>query len=432
MLQEAYVMDVEGGSARLSASRPPSEAEVPSWAESPAYLRLADLLMVLTAGALPWSTTLTSVLMLVWLVMVIPTIDWDELIRSLALPACALPLALFALADIGVLWSDAPWEAGVRAINPMSKLLLIPFLFHHYRRSERAGWVFVGFFVSSMLLTMLSWIASIDPANLPGLQIIPGLDQHQPFALCALALAAPAAVACTRGRVWTAAGLIGLALLFLAHDLLVVPARATCVAMTMLLLVLVHHVGRRTTVLLLAAAVAGGVAWAASPTLSRPIVDLVARDHASAANVAPIERLHHWRRSIASIGEAPLLGHGTGAIRAPSASDSTGAPEMPGAARDPQSLSLAVALQWGLTGLIALYTMWLSHIRLVRGGDWIAWVGLAVIVQTFVGSLLSFDPFDVDAGWIYVIGVGVAGGVALGGGRGPARPDKVLPTDCSA
>ncbi|BAM92584.1 hypothetical protein S58_66170 [Bradyrhizobium oligotrophicum S58] len=421
MLQEAYLMNVEGGASNSPANLGTTGWAPPSWAEAPAYALVVDLLVTLAAVTLPWSLTATAALMVCWSIAVIPTIDWDELIRSLTLPACALPLALFAMADIGVLWSEGPWEAGLQAINPVSKLLLLPFLFYHFRRSERAVWVFIGFLVSSMALMMLSWIALADPSLVPaGLPIGRDFGQRQQFTLCALALAAPAAAVYQRGQVRMAIGLAGASLLFFAHDLVVGPARTTCIATTILLLALaIRHFSRRLAIVLLASvAVTGGVAWAAAPLLSGPLVDIVVHRHISALNGGgPAERQADWRRSIASIAEAPLFGHGTGAIRPQSAVDAPGPREMPGTARDPQNQSLSVVLQWGLAGLVLLYAMWISHIRLVRGRDWIAWVGLAIVVQTFVGSLLSANLFDVNEGWIYVIGIGVVGGVALGRGN---------------
>jgi hypothetical protein len=42
----------------------------------------------------------------------------------------------------------------------------------------------------------------------------------------------------------------------------------------------------------------------------------------------------------------------------------------------------------------------------------VAWIGLAVVVQNVFSSLLNSHVFDLHEGWLYVLGVGVAGGVA--------------------
>ena len=74
-----------------------------------------------------------------------PTLDLRAYVRSLTRPVCALPLALFVLAVIGTLWSDAPWARGFYGINPAAKLLVLPFLLYHFERSTRGMWVFVAF-----------------------------------------------------------------------------------------------------------------------------------------------------------------------------------------------------------------------------------------------------------------------------------------------
>ncbi|MGJ4950772.1 O-antigen ligase domain-containing protein [Bradyrhizobium sp. HKCCYLS20291] len=425
MLQEAYLMNVEG-----SASDGPNPGDTGwatrPWTETPAYLLTTDLLVVLTAAALPWSTTATAVLMVGWLILVIPSVDWDELIRGLALPACVLPLALFALADLGVLWSDAPWEAGLQAINPVSKLLLIPFLFHHFKRSERASWVFASFVASSMAAMMLPWFAA-NVSTGSGVWTDHELGWRSQCLLCASALMTAALAWLQRGQVRSAAGLAALSLMFFVHELIVRPGPTACMSLSVLLLALIlRRFRRRIAVVLLAAVAAtGGVAWAAAPLLSRPIGAIVAYHHPSASpGFGPAERLAELRRSLASLGEAPLFGHGTGVMR-PSGS-AAAAPAAPlGAVRDPQSQSLSVAWQWGLAGLIVLYAMWSSHIGLFSTACWTDGIGLMVVLQTFLCSLVSSQGFDVNEGWVYVIGVGVAGGVALR--RGGAPPEGLRP-----
>ncbi|MBA1496052.1 hypothetical protein, partial [Klebsiella pneumoniae] len=77
------------------------------------------------------------VFMLLWLVAVIPTIDWEKFVLDLARPAVCLPIALVALALVGVAWSAADWAARLHGIKPLSKLLLLPFLLGYFQRSQR-------------------------------------------------------------------------------------------------------------------------------------------------------------------------------------------------------------------------------------------------------------------------------------------------------
>jgi O-antigen ligase len=60
-----------------------------------------------------------------------------------------------------------------------------------------------------------------------------------------------------------------------------------------------------------------------------------------------------------------------------------------------------------------LAAMWVAHLALFRGGTLIAWFGLTVAVQNVVGSFFNSYLFDFSQGWLYVVGVGVAGGMVL-------------------
>ena len=81
---------------------------------------------------------------------------------------------------------------------------------------------------------------------------------------------------------------------------------------------------------------------------------------------------------------------------------------------NPHNQTLNVAVQWGIVGVIVLYAMWLYHLLLFRGEDLMAWIGLMVVVQNFCTSLFNSHLFDFHEGWMYVLGVGVAGGTVLG------------------
>ena len=54
--------------------------------------------------------------------------------------------------------------------------------------------------------------------------------------------------------------------------------------------------------------------------------------------------------------------------------------------------------------------MWFFHYRLFLSHGMIAWIGLAVVLQNVLSSLLNSHLFDFHEGWLYVLGVGVAGG----------------------
>jgi O-antigen ligase len=57
--------------------------------------------------------------------------------------------------------------------------------------------------------------------------------------------------------------------------------------------------------------------------------------------------------------------------------------------------------------------MWLVHLLLFRGDGLVAWIGLLVVVQNIFASLFNSHIFDFTEGWMYVLGVGIAGGMVL-------------------
>ena len=112
----------------------------------------------MTAASLPWSTSATAIMVVLWAIALVPSLDWRMFVRNLTHPACALPFAFVALAILGVLWTHGTWPEGLHGIKPVAKLVVIPFLLCHFQRSQRAMWVFVAFLGSCTLMMILSWI----------------------------------------------------------------------------------------------------------------------------------------------------------------------------------------------------------------------------------------------------------------------------------
>jgi hypothetical protein len=124
-------------------------------------------------------------------------------------------------------------------------------------------------------------------------------------------------------------------------------------------------------------------------------------------------RLEFWRKSLRFFAEAPIIGHGTGSTRGLFERAATGpAVLVQGQViRNPHNQTLHVAVQWGIVGVVVLYAMWLSHLLMFRGDDLVAWIGLLVVVQNVFTSLFNSHLFDFNPGWMYVLGVGIAGGM---------------------
>src|SRR5262245_48587082 len=95
----------------------------------PARLReVADWLAVAVAVSLPWSTSATSILLVLWLIAVLPTLDLAAVRREVSTPAGGLPVLLWALGALGMLWADASWSERLDGLGSFHKLLVIPLL----------------------------------------------------------------------------------------------------------------------------------------------------------------------------------------------------------------------------------------------------------------------------------------------------------------
>src|SRR5260370_2439205 len=66
--------------------------------------RAADGLAVAVVVSLPWSTTATSILIVLWLVALVPTLDAAALRRELWAPPGGLPALVWLLGALWMLW----------------------------------------------------------------------------------------------------------------------------------------------------------------------------------------------------------------------------------------------------------------------------------------------------------------------------------------
>jgi len=403
-----------------------------------AWATTADILAVLVASSLPWSTSLVAIFAVMMLIAMGPFLDVGAFLRSLKRPICAAPLALFVLALVGTLWSDAAWGARLYAVSPTVKLLFLPILFHHFSRSRRGLWIFIAFLVSCTLMVAASWIVALDPALTlkakgvasRGIFVKNYIDQSQEFGLCAVALAYPIVMLLRAKRIAFALLLCLLALGFIANMAFVIVSRTALVTMPIMLAVfgLLHLRWRTNLAILCAAAVLGVTAWAASPQLERT-VQTFSRDYQlykeQGASTSIGERLEFWRKSLRFFADAPVFGHGTGSTRglferAASGPAGYATAEVIG---NPHNQTLNIAVQWGVLGIIVLYAMWLSHLLLFRVGALVTWLGTGVVVQNIVACLFNSYLFEFTLGWIYIFGVGVLGGMVLRHDEGAAGKD---------
>lgn len=386
--------------------------------------RLADGLAVAVAVSLPWSTSATGILIALWLLAVLPTLDFAGLRRGIAISAAGLPVALWALGLLGMLWADVAFAERVSAFRGFHKLLVIPILIIQFRSSENGPRVLGGFLVSCTALLALSWISRFWP-SLSWTQMTPGVPvkdyiiQSGEFLLCAFALGHLALNAWQADRRASAVALAALALLFLANIAYVATGRTSLVAFVVLLLLfgLQRLAWKETLGLLIAGVLLAAAAWMTSPylqTRTLGIIDEVQRYQMQNATTSSGYRLEFWRKSLDFAISAPVIGHGMGStlelFRHAAVGDEGASSAITG---NPHNQTLEIAVQLGLVGVSVLYAMWIAHGLLFCASGLAAWLGLAVVMQNIVGSLFLSYLFDFTTGWTYVFGVGVLGGMIL-------------------
>jgi O-antigen ligase len=213
----------------------------------------------------------------------------------------------------------------------------------------------------------------------------------------------------------------------------VIASRTAQVTIPLLLaLFALRYLRRRGMIVLGVITLIGASLWAATPRMCRTVEtlsrDLTLYEQQNIPTSAGL-RLEYWKKSIQFVQQAPFAGHGTGSIQGLFQRAATGyAVEATGhVVANPHNQTLHTAIQWGIVGVILLYLMWVSHLLLFRGEGLVAWIGLLVVVQNMLSSLFNSHLVDFHAGWMYVLGVGVAGGMVLKGRAGsPANaPFKV-------
>ncbi|MGJ5001509.1 O-antigen ligase family protein [Bradyrhizobium sp. HKCCYLRH2060] len=408
------------------------------WRDPAAWRTTVDVVAMLLAASLPWSTSLVSILGVVMLITMVPFLDLERLLEVLKRPISLAPIALFLLALVGTLWSDVAWGARFYAVGPAAKLLVLPALLYHFRRSERGLWVFTAFLASCVLMVAMSTAVAFNPALAlkanadRGIFVKNYIDQGQEFSLCAVALAYPIAQLLRARRFLPAGLLTAIMIAFLANMIFIVVSRTALVTIPILLAVFgLIHLKWRANLLIAAVALALGLAaWTVSPQLQGKVATFTSQyqDYRNDRAVTSIgERLEFWRKSLRFLADAPLIGHGSGSTRHLFELAASGARDLSSSqvVGNPHNQTLYVAVQWGALGIVILYAMWAAHLLLFRGDGLVPWIGLLVVVQNIFTSLFNSHIFDFHEGWMYVIGVGVAGGMVL---RSRTQPETVRGT----
>jgi O-antigen ligase len=386
---------------------------------------LADGMAAAVVISLPWSTTATGILVALWLIVVIPTLDVEAVRRAILTPAGGLPVLLWLMAVTGMIWADASLAERLKGLEPFHKLLAIPLLLAQFRRSGHAPWVSGGFLISCTVLLIASYAHLLLWGRLPWTMGLPGIPvkdyitQSGAFAICILGLAYVAADAWLAGRSRLALALAGLVVLFVADIVYVTTSRTTLVAIPILIMAFgLMRLGAKGTFGLVAGCAAiAAILWVSSPYM-RLRVGSVANEvslyRAEDAATSSGLRMEFWRKSLQFVAQAPVIGHGTGTIHtlfSKAATPGGGASSV--ASSNPHQQILAVAIQLGSIGAVVLIAMWIGHLLMFAQSGLVAWCGLIIVTQNVVGSMFNSHLFDFTQGWLYVFGVGVFGGALL-------------------
>jgi O-antigen ligase len=399
-------------------------------------LRVADWLAFGVAVSLPWSTSATGVLIALWLAAVLPTLAVRLVWREVASPAGGLPVLLWLVAALGMLWADVSWADRFGGLGGYNRLLTVPLLLAQFRRSDNGAWVLYGYLGSAMCLVLASWAFGLIPAffsygNFYGVPVKDYILQTDEFLICGFALLGISGRIGARQPWRTTSLFIGMGVLFLANLAFVFTSRTGLLVAPFLVAALGWRLsGAKGLVIAgLVAVVLGPMLWFSSPHLRDFALQSVADLHGYfTTNAISSSGLHieFLRKSIEIIKDAPVIGHGTGTIAeqfrrvAAEKSGAEGAVSI-----NPHNQVFAVAIQLGSVGAIVLGAMWVAHLMLFCGGGAAAWIGMVVVIENVVSSAVNSHLFDFTQGWLYVFGVGVAGGMVLkqGAAAAPASRD---------
>jgi O-antigen ligase len=404
----------------------------------------ADWLAVAVVVSLPWSTSASLILIVLWLVAVLPTLTVADVRRELLTAAGGLPVLLWVLAAAGMLWADVPWAERIDGLGGFHRVLAIPLLLAQFRRSKFGPCACYAFLASATVVLVLSSLLALLPPGLVGRIPVFGrhaMDYGVPvkdyiwqsgiFLICAFGLIGAACERWREARWPTIAALLCLAACFLANIAFVATSRTTVVVAPLLAVVLGYRYsgGRGAALAGIVAAALTALALNASPYFNVRVMhsftELRTYQNSDAANSTGLH-MEYLKKSAAIVEAAPFIGHGTGSIaeqfRLAASGDAGSASAA--ATVNPHNQIFAVAIELGAVGAAVLLAMWAAHGLLYRGAGLMASIGAIIVVQNFLSSLVNSHLFDFGQGWLYVFGVGIVGGTVL---RDAQRPPAVPP-----
>jgi len=388
--------------------------------------RLADWLVVVIAIVLPWSTSATAICIVAWLLVLLPTLDLASIRREVESAAGGLPILLWCLGVVGMLWADVSWTERLHGLGSFHRLLAIPLLLTQFRRSDHAKLVLYGFLASSALAVIATYVLTLTPGltwrgpRNNGILAHDDIFQGSMVVICGFGALGYAALKVAKRDWQLAFAFTAVAAAFLAYFLVISAfSRSAAVVAFALTLLLGWRLSRYKGLLgACALAVVVGIgSWLTSPALRDRVhhsMDEVREYSATNKATSLGQHVAFLKESLTIIALAPVLGHGTGSIAKEFRQVTAGASGAAGMVTvNPHNQTFAVAIQLGLLGAVVLWSMWIAHLRLFRCNGALAWLGAVIVIDNIISSTVHSHLFDSAHGWLYVFGVGVLGGTAL-------------------
>jgi O-antigen ligase len=384
-------------------------------------VRLADWAAVAVAVALPWSTSAVGIAVAVWLVVLLPTLSAASVKRELATAAGCLPVVLWCLSVIGMLWADVSWHDRFAGLDSFHRLLAIPLLLAQFRHSENGIWVILGFFISSITVLLASYILVLGHSGHPiyGVPVHDTIFQGSLFLICGFGALGYAALASGKEAGHWPSAIFVTGALFLINFAFVTASRIALAVAPLLLLLLGWRLFRWKGILLAAmlALMVGSAMWFASPVLRDRVAQTIreTQEYSESNKATSIgEHAAFLKESLVVIASAPIIGHGTGSIADEFRRITAGKTGVAATRTvNPHNQTFAVAIQLGLVGAVALWAMWIAHLALFTGQSTVAWLGLVAVLENILSSTVHSHLFDFNSGWLYVFATGVLGGTIL-------------------
>lgn len=374
---------------------------------------------VATAFMLPLSTTGQAVCVSIFLICALATLDTAALLATTRRLAGLLPVLLFSLLCLGLLWTPESVAFSIKWISPYAKLLLIPVLLASRFSTRQVIQIGSGFVAACTILLMLSWASFIWPGDLwnwfksPGVPFKDNAVQSGFFALCAFGMANGAVRLWSEGKKRGAVLAIALAILFFTDIFLIFISKTGVLICLALLILFLSRLDRRRYFVVAPLLVVIGLAlWSSAPAQLRIKefwTDIHTTDSAK-ESVSTAARLDFWKKGVALVWAAPVLGHGTGSIKSLYAALETSAPSPYGEATpDPHNQFIGISLQLGLVGGLLLLAMWWVHFQMFRGHQLLNLFGQAIVLQNVIGSAFNSHIATVSQGMLYCLAVGFLG-----------------------